>query len=122
MTMKIDLSVLTKHADTTHFDEGSPIFKEGDPGDFVYVVKSGEVDIKLGDRLVETIGPGGIFGELALISDEPRSASATARTPCELVALTEKRFLFMVQQTPYFAIEVMQVLASRLRQADARST
>jgi len=122
MTTTLNLSLLTKHADATTFAQGSPIFRTGEPGDFVYVVKSGEVDIEVGDRLIETIRPGGIFGEMALISDEPRSASAVARTACELVPLSQKRFLFLVQETPYFALEVMRTLARRLRQADALST
>jgi CRP/FNR family cyclic AMP-dependent transcriptional regulator len=119
MTTTLNLSILTKHGDVTSFAVGSLIFQAGDPGDFVYVVKSGEVDIQAGDRLIETVRAGGIFGEMALISDEPRSATAVARTPCELVPLSQKRFLFLVQETPFFALEVMRILARRLRRADA---
>ena len=56
-----------------------------------------------------------IFGEMALIDNEPRSATAIAVTDVELVAVTEKQFLFLVGQTPYFALKVMRVLAQRLR-------
>ena len=65
------------------------------------------------------IGPGGIFGELALIDASPRSATATATSDCDLVALDERAFLFHVSQTPFFALSVLRVLADRLRRATA---
>jgi CRP/FNR family transcriptional regulator, cyclic AMP receptor protein len=73
------------------------------------------VSLVQGGRQLESIGPGGIFGELALISLEPRSASAVADTDCELVAIEKRRFWFLVQETPYFAEIVMRVMADRLR-------
>ena len=57
---------------------------------------------------------------MALIDHAPRVATVVARTPCKLVAITEKRFLFMVQQTPYFSLQIMRVMAERLRNMDAR--
>jgi CRP-like cAMP-binding protein len=56
-----------------------------------------------------------IFGEMALIDDAPRSATAVAKTDVELVPISEKQFLFLVSQTPFFALKVMRVLARRLR-------
>ena len=56
-----------------------------------------------------------IFGEMALIDSEPRSATAVAITDVELVPISEKQFLFLVSQTPYFALRLMRVLAQRLR-------
>ena len=56
-----------------------------------------------------------IFGEMALIDNEPRSATAVAITDVELVPISEKQFLFLVSQTPYFALKVMRILAQRLR-------
>ena len=58
---------------------------------------------------------GGIMGELALIDSKPRSASAVAKTDCRLVPLDDKQFIFLVQQTPFFAIRVMRIMAERLR-------
>ena len=63
--------------------------------------------------------PGGIFGELALIDSSPRSAAAVAHTDCRLAVIGERRFIFLVQQTPYFALEVMSVMAQRLRRQTA---
>jgi len=100
------------------FAAGQPIFTEGQPGDVMYIVKEGQVDLSIHGKVVETLGPGGILGEMALIDRKPRSATAVARTDCKLVSINEGRFQFLVQQTPYFAIEVMRVLAHRLRHMD----
>ena len=84
----------------------------------MFVVKEGEVDILLGNRVVETVGPDGIFGEMAMVDGQARTASAVARTDCKLVPIDQKRFQFLVRQTPFFAIEVMRVLVERLRRTD----
>ena len=101
--------------DLKSFAVGTLIFREGDPGDTMYVVAEGEIDILIHGKVVETAGPGGIVGEMALIDKKPRSATVTARTDCKVAAVDAKRFSLMVQQTPFFAIEVMQVMAERLR-------
>ena len=107
---------LFQHADDYEsFPAGQIVFKEGQPGEVMYVVKEGEVDILVDDELCETVGPGGILGEMALIDDKPRSATAIARSDCKLVPIDEKRFKFLVQQTPFFSIQVMRILADRLR-------
>ena len=98
--------------------QGSTIFRQGDPRSYMYVVNEGEVEIRLGDRVLEVVGPGGIFGEMAMVDGEPRTASAIAATDCKLVPIDQRRFQFLVQQTPYFAIEVMRVLVGRIRRAD----
>ena len=100
------------------FKQGEIIFREGDPATELYVVKSGKVDITSGNRLLATIGENGIFGEMALIDKEPRSATVTAASDVEVVPVGEKQFLFLVSQTPFFALKVMRVLASRLRVAN----
>ena len=94
---------------------GEIIFREGEPGDVMYAVLEGEVEVRCGDRVIERTGEGGLLGELALIDRAPRSATAVAATPCVLVPVDEKRFQYMVQQTPFFALQVMRVLAERLR-------
>jgi len=82
------------------------------------VLLDGTVDILIGEQLVETAGRGALLGEMALIDDAPRSASAIAKTPCTLVEISQKRFHFLVQQTPNFATHVLKVLAGRLRKMD----
>lgn len=100
---------------------GDVIFSAGDPGDCMYVVREGTVTIHADGLPIEEVGPGGIFGELALIDSAPRSATATAATPCELVLLNERAFLYHVSQTPFFALNVMRVLSQRLRRASAQA-
>jgi len=73
--------------DTRLYAAGEIIFAQGQPGDVMYVVKEGEVEIRLGKKVVDTIGPEGFFGEMALIDDAPRSASAVAKTNCKLSAV-----------------------------------
>ena len=117
-TMKVDasFSVLTgNNIDALLFKAGSIIFREGDEARDLFVIKSGQVRIQIGNRTVTELGPDSIFGEMALIDNEPRSATATAVTDVELVPVSEKQFLFLVSQTPYFALKVMRVLAKRLR-------
>jgi CRP/FNR family transcriptional regulator, cyclic AMP receptor protein len=97
------------------YSAGESVFLAGDPADCLYVVRSGDVRLHNGDEQIETVTSGGIFGEMALVDGLGRSASATAATDCELVALDERRFQYMVQETPFFAQAVMRVMAERLR-------
>ena len=94
---------------------GSTIFREGDEASELFVIKSGQVRVQIGNRTIRELGAESIFGEMALIDSEPRSATVTAITDVELVPVSEKQFLFLVSQTPYFALKVMRVLAQRLR-------
>ena len=81
----------------------------------MYGVLEGQVEIVLNGKVVETVEEGGIFGELAVIDTHIRSATAVAKTACRLAAIDQKRFTYLIQQTPYFAIQVMQVMADRLK-------
>lgn len=100
------------------FGAGETVFRQGDPRTFMFVVNEGEVEIRVGNKVVEVVQPGGIFGEMAMIDGAPRTATAVARSDCKLIPIDPQRFQFLVQQTPYFAIEVMRVLADRLRRAN----
>ena len=100
---------------TRNFAKGKTIFKEGDLGDEFFVVVRGKIEIRSGDRHFETLGPDGIFGEMALIDDSPRSATAVALTDVTVAPIKENQFLFLVKNTPFFALSVMRVLAHRLR-------
>jgi len=94
---------------------GQTIFESGQSGDTMYVVLEGEVELTAGSKVIETVSWGGIFGEMALIDKAPRSARAIAKTDCKLAVLNEKRFTYLVQNTPYFSMEVMKIMADRLR-------
>ena len=101
--------------ESRYFKAGSTVFREGDEAHELFVIKSGKVRIQIGNRTLTELGPDTIFGEMALIDSEPRSATAIAVTDVELVPVGEKQFLFLVSQTPYVALKVMRVLVQRLR-------
>ena len=114
--LEIDFGLLTGNGIATRSAKaGEVIFKEGDEADQLFAIKSGEIAIQLGNRTLAELSANSIFGEMALIDDAPRSATAVAKTDVELVPISEKQFLFLVSQTPFFALKVMRVLARRLR-------
>ena len=93
------------------------IFQQGERGDeSMYVVQDGSVDLKDGDRVVETVAAPGLFGELGLIEHEPRSLTAVAATDVMLIEIPARHFWILVHETPYFAQLVMKVMAHRLRE------
>ncbi len=98
---------------------GEIIFQKDGIADRMYAVLEGEVEISIDGKLLDITGAGGIVGEMALISASPRSATAIAKTECKLVPIDEKRFTFLVQQTPYFALSVMKIMVERIRKLDA---
>lgn len=97
------------------YEPGQIIFEEGQPGDMMYAVVEGEVEIMVQGKVIDRVEAGGILGEMALIDASPRSGTARAKTQSKLVPVSQKRFMFLVQQTPYFSIQVMQIMAERLR-------
>jgi CRP-like cAMP-binding protein len=116
MAVDPDFSVLTGNdVETTRIRAGGVIFRQGEHADEFFVIKSGYVRILVGNRTIVELSEDNIFGEMALIDGEPRSATAMAITDVELVPVSEKQFLFLVSQTPYFALKVMRTLARRLR-------
>lgn len=114
----VTLDLFRNARDFVSFPAGHTLFRAGEPGHEMFVVKDGELDILVNDTVIETVGPGGVVGEMALIDTQPRSATVIAKTDCQLVQIDEKRFAFLIQQTPYFGIQVMRVLADRLRKMD----
>lgn len=115
----IDFDLLVKSgAPVRSFKTGETIFKEGDPATELYVIERGQVGIQIGNRQLDVLDGHNIFGEMALIDDAPRSATAIAVTDVTLAPVSEKQFLFFISQTPFFALNVMRVLARRLRAAN----
>lgn len=100
---------------------GEFLFKEGDQGDALYIVKSGSVRIISGSTVYETVRAGGIVGEMALVDIEtPRSASVIAATTAELVRIDLPKFRVLVGSEPDFALTIMAVMARRIRVMNSR--
>lgn len=98
---------------------GEVLFRQGDAGNGrMYVLLSGRADVLRGERLVEESASGDILGELAMVEDVPRSATVIARSDCEFAVIDQKRFHYLVAETPRFATEVMRAMAHRLRHCD----
>lgn len=114
-------NLFEKDAVPTPYAAGQVIFEEGQSRDFMYVIKKGEVDILIRGHVVETVGEDGFFGELALIDPAPRSAAAIAKTDCILIKIDERQFLYLVQETPFFALIVMRTMAQRMRRRNAQT-
>jgi CRP/FNR family transcriptional regulator, cyclic AMP receptor protein len=111
-------NIFEKEVTPLSFSAGSVIFAAGEKRDSMYVVKSGEVELKVHDKTVEVVGTDGFFGEMALVDQGTRSATAVARTDCVVIPISEKHFLFMVEETPFFALTVLRTLTARLRRMD----
>jgi CRP/FNR family cyclic AMP-dependent transcriptional regulator len=119
--MTMPTTRLFEHAtDAKSVPAGTMLFREGETRDYMYAVLEGRIDLIVNGEHVETVEAGGIFGEMALIDKNRRTGTAVARTDAKVVAIDEKRFLFLVQQTPNFALHLMRVLSDRLRRMDER--
>lgn len=99
---------------------GEVLFQKGELGDVMYVVIDGEVEISIDGVLFERCGQGSFIGEMAVIDGSARYATVTAHTDCKFVIVDKRRFHFLVDETPRFAIEIMRVMSSRLKRADQR--
>ncbi len=103
------------------YEAGEIVFTSGSVALEMYVVKKGKVDIIYNNQVIESLNPGEIFGEMALIDDKPRSATAVAKTECQLVSINKEKFGFLIQQSSVgsdFAIQVMKVMAERIRKVN----
>jgi CRP-like cAMP-binding protein len=96
------------------FQPGDVIFREGDQAHHMYVILQGDVELRVGDRPVGQSRAGDIMGEMAIVGSHKRTATAVAATPCKLVPVTERRFVLLVQEQPYFALYVMKILTDRI--------
>lgn len=113
--MGIQINTLRRTQQVLSFSKGERIFSQGEAGNHMYVITSGTVTISVDGRQITTLGPGEVLGEMALIDAAPRSAAATAASDCTLAPIDRARFMHLIQETPFFALQVMQTLAQRLR-------
>ena len=101
------------------YDKGKVIMVAGQTGLLMYVVLEGRVAITIRGALVERVGPGGVFGEMALVDQSPRSANAAAETDCALLAINRHVFLNLVKSNPTFGIALLGSMAERVRNTAA---
>lgn len=99
-------------------ETGDVVFAAGDTGAQMFGVVSGVVELRDGDEVVTSLAPGDTFGELAIISKAPRSLTAVAVEPTTVAVIDERTFVFLVHETPTFALQVMRSLAARIRSLD----
>ncbi|MCU1426144.1 MAG: cyclic nucleotide-binding protein [Actinomycetia bacterium] len=116
-----DLRNVTKHAHTVDVDKGTTIVREGEPGDRFYVVLEGLVRVTRNGRKVCDLGVGKSFGELALLANMPRNATVTAVEDTEVVSFDRKTFAKVLDESPLFARRLLEGVAKRLRECDAKA-
>jgi CRP/FNR family cyclic AMP-dependent transcriptional regulator len=107
-------AALPRSATVRHWG-GASIMREGQTGAFMYVLKSGRVSISIRDNIVEYVNPGGTFGEMALVDQSARTASATAETECVLLSIDRPALLEAVRAKPAFAMAMLRAVTERLR-------
>ena len=118
---KKDLQLVAKRAEDVKVDAGKQLVSEGETGTEFFVVIDGNAVVSRRGQKVAELGPGGFFGELALLDKAPRNATVTADTPMELVVLGQREFAGLIDDVPEFAHKLLAGLARRLRDADAHT-
>jgi CRP/FNR family transcriptional regulator, cyclic AMP receptor protein len=113
-----EINIFRHSPDARDLGAGDVLFEQGDAGDAMFAVVEGRVELSREGHVIEDVGPGGILGEMALIDPAPRTATAIARTPARVVAVDEKHFTYLVQEHPTFAMQVLRVMAERLRRTN----
>lgn len=114
------LRSLAERLRVRRYAKGDPIFYEGDPGLSLYVVQSGRVKLGVSspegrEMIIDLLEPGDVFGELAVLDGEPRSADAVATEPCELLMLDRDEFTRFLLERPSVAVQLLGILSRRLR-------
>jgi CRP-like cAMP-binding protein len=117
---KRDLARIADVAADLQAAEGEILIREGEPGHEFFVIVSGEVEVRRKGRRVRTLGAGAFFGELALLSRAPRSATVTAATAVDLLVITDRDFIELLDRAPELWLKVARALAERLDADDAR--
>jgi len=117
-----DLSMLERRSiPLQKFAAGERIFIEHEPGTAMYVVCRGAVDVTSFGKVLDKVGPGGVFGEMALIDDAPRAAAAQASQPTEVAVIDKRTFLTLISEEPEFALQIMKLMAERVRRKTGTS-
>jgi CRP-like cAMP-binding protein len=97
------------------FNAGSIVFNKGDPGSCMYIVQSGLIEMVIGDKVIEICGANEAIGFMSMVDDAPRSSTARVKETCELSLIDQRKFRFMVDEVPNFALYIMGAMARRIR-------
>lgn len=112
----IDMRMFARKAGATIiFPAGTVVFNKGDPGSTMYVVQSGVIEMVIGDKVIEVCGPNEAIGFMSMIDNAPRSSTARVKDACELSVIDQRKFRFMVDEVPNFALYIMGAMARRIR-------
>jgi CRP/FNR family transcriptional regulator, cyclic AMP receptor protein len=112
----IDMRLFARKAGATlNFPAGGVVFNKGDPGECMYVVQSGVIEMVIGDRIVEVCGANEAIGFMSVTDDAPRSSTARLKEACEVSVIDRRKFRFMVDEVPNFALYIMGAMARRIR-------
>ena len=115
-TNDIDMRTFARNAGANvTFASGSVVFNKGDPGSCMYVVQSGVIEMMIGDTIIEVCGPNEAIGFMSMVDNAPRSSTARVKEACELSAIDQRKFRFMVDEVPNFALYIMGAMARRIR-------
>lgn len=114
------LEATLPRAATARYWPDAVIMREGQTGAYMYAVKEGSVAIAVRDQVVATVGPGGTFGEMALVDQSARSATAVARTECELLSIDRAALMEAIKVQPVFAFAMLRAFSERLRHMNAQ--
>ena len=116
MVKEIDMRQFARGAGANlTFPAGTVVFNKGDVGQCMYIVQSGVIEMMIGDKVIEVVGPNEAIGFMSMIDSAPRSSSARVKEACELSVIDARTFRFMVDEVPNFALYIMGVLARRIR-------
>lgn len=123
--LSAELKTLKQTAQELSLPAGHVVFRQGDPGDGIYLVEKGTLEISAvvagGEaRVLTTLGPGSFFGEMALMDNQPRSATATVATDCTLSFIPTDAMWRVLEQSPKVLISLMREFSSRMREFDRR--
>jgi CRP-like cAMP-binding protein len=97
------------------YPAGSIVFTKGDPGSCMYIVQAGVLEMVIGDKVIEVCGPNEAIGFMSMIDGAPRSSTARVKDACELSLIDQRKFRFMVDEVPNFALYIMGAMARRIR-------
>jgi CRP/FNR family transcriptional regulator, cyclic AMP receptor protein len=109
-----EIAEVAKIADEIDVPAGKVLTREGDRGREFFVLLEGAADVRRGSRKLNTLGPGDFFGEIALVSRSPRTATVTATTPSRLLVITGSSFRALLDHSPTIQLRVLEALADRL--------